>query len=133
MMKMHKCKLFFFVGVFGKNSPPPTKANPGMTPWIHVVWNMGWQAATTGAASAKKKVDLDLVAHGNFKQGFISKDLIIDIFELHPSVQDEAQALAEYQKNTFNWKDTALAVSLHSIEVGLTNDDDPAAFCTIHP
>ena len=128
----HQCKVFFFVGIFGRNNPPPPKEG-AITPLIHVVWNMGWQASAAAAAADTKKVDLKLTTYSGFQQGFIGADLIVDVFELNPKVRTEADALAAYGDPNFRWKDKALAVTLHSVDVGLTDTPDTGVFCTIHP
>src|SRR5688572_16774474 len=129
---MSRCKLLFFVGVFPKNVP---FAEPVMTPMLSIIWQMNWAdgSAAASGGNAAKAMTVDVSNHGQVSGGSMGKEVRYDIYKLHPSIQTPEQAQAVLDNPAFDWSKDAIAISLHSMEVGLTGNAGSAGACTVSP
>ena len=126
------CTLRFFVKVVPATSKPSAVFSPNLT----VIWRMGWEGAagaTSGKAGAKR-LDVDVANVKNASGGFLGDTVRYELLKLNPRIiKTDAQARALLKDKSFTWKDNALAISLHTLDVGLSNAAESDPVCTACP
>lgn len=129
---MSQCKLLFFVGVFPRNVPV---TEPTMEPMISIIWRVNWADGSAAAtAEGNAKAMAVNVAHvQGLSGGSEGPNVRYDVYKLHPSIQTREAAEAVLNNPAFDWKEHAIAISLHSVEVGLTNNPGAGGACTVSP
>lgn len=121
----HACNLYFFVKM--------SKKAPGRKILTTVVWNLGRneQTATKGVEVKQLKIDVSGSLGAGGSQ--VGPDVRFDIFPINNRAVDERAALAMLNDPAFTWKDDALAITLHCVQVAMVDQPEPNPFCIPQP
>ena len=124
----HTCEMFFFVKFFRKTSDAPT-----VDMMTTVVWNLG-RSDDSGTAAAKGTMkELRVGLSESLGQAGSEKDIGIAVYQVTTPGATKASCLAMLKDPTFTFAKNALAITLQSVGVAVTNQPNTNPFCVPTP